>query len=172
MRKTLGLLLAALALAGCAGEGSDDDPSLTPGDGSGLGNATAPAPLHWEADVLVGADPFNNVPDPGNPTANNPPCSQQVSSCEVHEFTVNGTWNLTATLAWGVPANDLDLYLYQGQTQVSNDGINTIDPVDPSSIVGATSQVMHVALEPGTYQFWVVVWSGAADHYTLDAAFS
>ena len=166
MTRLLAAALACLLLAGCSG--TADDGSATPGPGDGaLGNQTAlPEPLHWQADIVAGADPFNFLPTgPG-------PCSQDVSSCEFYDFTVETAVNLTATLAWGVPANDLDLYLYQGTTQLSSDGINNVDPTNPSSVQPATSQVLRHALAPGSYTFWVAVWNGAADSYTLDVAFA
>src|SRR5688572_16498132 len=127
MRKTLGLL-AALLLSGCSGVTDDDGGGDLPGPGGLGGNVTAPDPLHWENDVIAGADPFNNLPtDPNDPASLTapPPCSQKPAgqdiSCEYHEFTVNGTFAMTATLAWGVDGNDFDLYLYQGDTEVSRD---------------------------------------------------
>lgn len=172
MTRILAAALACLLLAGCSG--TTDDGSATPGAGDDLlGNATAPPqPLHWENDVVAGADPYNSLPiDPNDPTslAGPGPCSQQVSSCEYYDFSVNGTFDLVATLAWGVAANDLDLYLYQGDTQVSQDGINGIPP---AAGVPATQQAMRASVGPGEYTFWVVLWNAAADSYTLDAEFS
>lgn len=171
MRKLLGLLLAALMLSGCSGQTDDGNDDGLP-DANGLGgNATVPDPLHWENDVVVGADPFNNLPtDPNDPTSltGPPPCSQDVSSCEYYEFTVNGTASLTATLAWGIAANDIDLYLFQGTTEVSRDGINSLGAVG----VPPTSQVMHAKVDAGTYTFWVVLWNAAADSYILDVEFA
>src|SRR5688500_4360101 len=130
MRKTLGLLLAALLLSGCSGEEAPGDDPLGAG-GTPLGSGTVPAPLHWCNDIVVGADPLNALGTPV--TRAPPPCSQKPAgqdvSCEYHEFTVNGTVALTATLAWGVEANDLDLYLFQGATEVSRDGINSLGTV-------------------------------------------
>lgn len=165
MRKTLILALGLLLLSGClSSSGGDGDAGVGDGAGDGAGtNATAPAPLHWAGDILVGADPFNLA----STVVATPPCSQDVSSCTYYDFSVNTTVDLTATLAWGVQANDLDLYLYQGDKEVSQDGINAIGDVPP-----VTSQVMHASIAPGDYTFWVVVWNGAADSYTLDVAFS
>ncbi len=152
-----------LVLAGCLGDSGSDGDLADGADPEAQAPATPPEPLHWETDIVAGADPFNVA-------GTFPACSQDVSSCDYYEFTTNGTFGLTATLAWGIAANDLDLYLYQGSDLVSQDGINGIPP---AASVPATSQVMHVdSLQPGTYTFWVVIWNGAADAYTLDAAFA
>lgn len=176
MRAIPALLLVTLLASGCSSEPQDDaGPAGSDGDGPGL-NATAPEPLHWDADVIAGADPFNLLPDPNDPLGGNlPECSQapagQDVSCHYYEFTVNTTVKLEATLAWGVAANDLDLYLYNGQAFVSNDGINSIGIGVPS--LPSTTQVMSVdGLAPGTYTFRVVLWNAVADSYTLDAVFT
>ncbi len=173
MGKLLAALAACLLLAGCTGSETDDD--ATPGAGDGATANALPDPLHWGEAVMAGADPFNYLPvDPNDPTSLAGPgaCSQDVSSCTYYDFSVNASAAMTATLAWSVQANDLDLYLYQGDTLVSQDGINSVDPTNPASLSPATSQVMHVDVAPGLYTFWVVVWDGAADSYTLDATFA
>lgn len=177
MRSVLLLMLATLAaaIAGCSGL-EPAEAATDPQAPAMAGNATI-EPLHWEADFLVGADPFNFVPA-STPVGGGSPCSTDVSACRFHDFTVPGnasgneTYLLTATLAWGLAANDLDLYLYQGGTEVSQDGINSIDPFNPTAFVGGAQQILRHDAPPGEYTFWVVIWNGAADAYTLDVAFA
>ena len=166
MRNLLPLLAAlALLLSGCSDDeaGTDDVPAPTD---AAAPAAQVPEPMHWEGEVPVGADPFNVVPVvPG-------PCSTQASTCFKHEFTVpEGTEvDLEATLAWGLAANDFDLYLYEGDEQLSSDGINA---VPPAAQVPEPQQVLHYAgLEDGTYAFWVVAWNAVGDAYTLDVTFT
>lgn len=173
MRSHAILLATLLALsAGCLSE--DDAPAATPEASAPAANATmALPPLHFEGDVPVGADPFNVVPVV-TPVGGGVPCSTSASACFMHDFTVPAGTNvsvaLEATLAWSLPANDFDLYLYEGEEQLSQDGINGIPPA-----AGAppTDQVMHHdGLGPGDYTFWVVAWNSVQDGYTLDVAFS
>lgn len=155
----LALLLAAAFVfsAGCLED--DQAPSTEPEVAAPAINATAPAPLHWEGETMAGADPFNVVLAE---------CSTQASACEFHDFSINGTFDLEATLAWTNPANDLDLYLYEGETLVSNEGINNIG--DPP---GPTSQVLvHSGLPAGDYTFRVVMWNAVNENYSLDVTFS
>jgi hypothetical protein len=164
----LAVCAAALLLAGCSSKSPDSAASPTPT--SATGNHTALAPLHFQGTVSAGADPSNFVP--GTPVGGGQPCSLPTSTCYKHAFTIpgnaSGNVSLVATLKWSVPANDLDLYLYQDGTQVSMDGINSLPPGG----VPAPEQVMHVdGLAPGNYEFWVSVWNGAADAYTLDVTF-
>ena len=167
MRSHAILLAALLAFSsGClSGEGNDPAPSDAPA--SPATNATVPAPLHFEGDVAVGVDPFNLV--------DGTPCSTDASTCFKHDFTVeegtNVSVSLEATLAWTIEANDFDLYLYEGEEQLSQDGINQFPPAGASA--PPTMQVLrHDGLGPGDYSFWVVAWNAAADSYTLDVTFS
>jgi hypothetical protein len=169
MRSTLfALLAAALLLAGCSSK--SPSPATTAPAAHGMGNATAIAPLHFGGSFTAGADPFNFLP--ATPAGGANPCSTSASTCYKHDFTVPaGTINasMEAKLMWTQAANDLDLYLYQGDTQLSMDGINQFPPSGAPS----PGQDMHVTgLAAGSYTFWVVVWAGAADSYTLDATFS
>jgi len=122
-----------------------------------------PGPIHATGSVAFAADPAN--------LATNAICTSPTSQCTRIPFTVNSSADVTATLKWGMPANDFDLYIYQGDTQVSNDGINQFPPSGPQD-VAQTSQVMHASLAPGAYQFVVVPWNAAQDTWTLDASFA
>jgi len=170
MRQTLLVsLVAALLLAGCSGK--SPAPAVQPAASQAPANHTALAPLHFAGSFMVGADPSNYVPV-ATPVGGGGPCSLSASTCYKHAFTVPddaGNVSVAADLKWGNAANDLDLYLYQGDTLVSQDGINSLPP----SGAPTPEQVMHAdGLAPGSYTFWVVVWNGAADSYTLDAAFT
>jgi hypothetical protein len=166
MHKALVLALPLLLVSGCLADDGAGESDLGGDDGNG-GNATALAPLHFEGAITAGADPFNMVPA-ATPVGGAAPCSTEASTCYYHDFSVNASADVTATLAWGVVANDIDLYLYQGGTEVSRDGINDVT-ADPTPV---DNQVMHATVAPGDYTFWVVVWNGAADSYTLDVAFA
>lgn len=177
MRQLLVLALPFLLLAGCSGATGDGASDGADDLADDADNMAALPPLHWANDVLVGADPFNFLPtDPADPTslAGPGPCSQDVSTCYYHDFTVpgNASVDLTATLKWMRQADDFDLYLYQGDTLVTNDGINNADPTNPTSLVPLTEQVLHATIAPGDYTFWVVAWNAASESYVLDAAFA
>lgn len=170
MRLAAFALTALLAFsAGCASE--DEAPAPIEDPAPGMGNATVPEPLHFEGDVPYGADPFNLVPVQ-TPVGGGVPCSTSASTCFVHPFTVDGTnvsLAVEAVLAWGLPASDFDLYLYEGEEQLSQDGINSLPPTGPPE----TTQVLHHdGLGPGEYAFWVVAWNAVGDAYTLDVTFS
>jgi hypothetical protein len=164
-------LTALLALsAGCASDDETADP--TTDMPAPMANATAPAPLHFEGDVPYGADPFNVIPVV-TPVGGGAPCSTSASTCFVHAFTINGTnasVSLEATLAWDLPASDFDLYLYEGETQLSQDGINGIPPA--AGVPEAMQVLRHDGLAAGEYAFWVVAWNAVGDAYTLDVTFS
>jgi hypothetical protein len=151
------LLTALLALsAGCLEE--DGDPAPVEDAPAPLVNATAPAPLHWEGTFTAGLDVSNVV--------TGVPCGP-AGTCDFRQFSINGTFDLVATLSWGLPANDLDLYLYEGETEVSRAGINTVG--DPP---GTTQVLVHPSLPPGDYTFWVVAWNAVQETYELDATFA
>ena len=163
------LLLSAAALPGCLDQGGDPDPADDEPD-TPMEETGSMEDLHFEGDVPVGADPFNTIPV-GTPAGGIAPCSSPASTCFLHDFTVPAGTNasLTATLAWQLPANDFDLYLYQGDEALSQDGINSIPP---AAEVPPTEQVLrHGGLGPGEYTFWVVAWLSVADGYTLDVTF-
>jgi hypothetical protein len=160
MRVVMALALhALLLLPGCLEDGEDpapmDEPMVV-----ATTNATAPEPLHHEGEFIAASDPANAVmPICFGPSVDAP--------CHYYEFSTNVTADLEATLAWGLEANDLDLYLYEGDTELSREGINAIG--DPPN----TSQVLvHPGLPPGDYTLWVVAWNAAQESYTLDVLFS
>lgn len=163
MRIATLLLVATLApFAGCLDSDDGPAPADEPVDADPAMNTTL-EPLHFSGSFAAGADPFNLV--------TGSPCSTAASTCFKHDFEVTGNRSVavTATLAWGVMANDLDLYLFQGDTELSQDGINTLPP----SGVPPPSQVLrHEGLAPGMYSFWVAIWNGVADDYTLDVEFA
>lgn len=164
----LATLAAALLLAGCSSKSPSTD--VQPAPMQAAANHTALAPLHFSGSVTAGADPYNLVPI-GTPVGGGGPCSTAASTCYKHDFTIPAgitNTSMEAKLKWSVAANDLDLYLYQGDTQLSMDGINQFPPMGAPT----AEQDMHVdGLASGSYTFWVVVWNGAAESYTLDATF-
>jgi len=122
-----------------------------------------PAPIHATGTIAASADPLNL--QPGGAI-----CTTPTAQCTRIPFTLNASADVTATLAWGTPANDFDLYIYQDGTQVSNDGINQFPPSGPGD-VAQTTQVMHASLDAGSYEFVVVPWNAVQDSWTLDATF-
>ena len=171
MRFAAILLTVLLAsFSGCL-ESGDDPEAMTDEPTAPVVNGTAMAPLHFEGDVPFGTDPFNVVPVQ-TPAGGGVPCSTPASTCFIHAFTIpeGVIATVEATLAWSLPANDFDLYLYQEETQLSSDGINSIPP---AADVPSTTQVLHYEpLVPGDYDLWVVAWNSVADAYTLDATFT
>lgn len=163
------LLTLSAFLAGCSDNesgGDDEAPDTT----TPTAGPAVLEPLHFQEDLVFGIDPFNVVPV-GTPAGGGAPCSTPASTCFYYPFTIpaNTTVAVTATLAWGLPANDFDLYLYQATTLVSSDGINMLGTAE----VPPTTQVLrHTPLVAGDYEFWVAAWNSAADGFTLDVEFT
>lgn len=163
MRFVLAAAFLLALMAGCASDDSAEEPAA-PAPEAGT-DAPIPAPIHEEQDFTLALDPTN--------VATGQPCfgPSVDPPCYYYEVQVETMVDFVATLSWTLEANDFDLYLYEGETQVSSDGINTVGAVPPEP--PATTQVMrHEALPPGDYRFYVVAWNAAADTTTLDVEFT
>jgi hypothetical protein len=163
--RCLPALAAALGilLSGCVSV--QVETSTTDGPTTEAGPRTLPAPIRDSKSVSA-AFSGGNV---GDPAAVCEP--EQTAQCFRYPFTANNTVAVTARLAWTVPGNDFDLYLMQGDTVVSNDGINTLPPAGPGELT-ATNQVLNAEVEAGSYELLVVAWFTGQDTYTLEATFS
>ena len=164
MKWLLACTMVGLLFSGCLGDSDapvDDDSEL---DSDPLGAAMPPADMHESGEFTLALDPSNVATGAicTGPSVDPP--------CWYYDFHSDVSTDLVATLAWTNPANDLDLYLFQGDTQISNDGINTIGNVPPD--LPTTEQVMRASVGPGDYRFYVVIWNGVADSYTLDVTFT
>lgn len=163
--RNVALLLTFLLAVG-AGCSSNDQAPVQGGDVVMVvaTNHTLPAPMHEAGGFMLAADPTN--------VATGTVCSGPSvdAPCYFYSFHTDVNVSLEATLAWTNPANDLDLYLYQGDTMASNDGINNIGNVPPD--MPTTRQVMHADAAPGDYRFYVVAWNAAAESFTLDVTFT
>jgi hypothetical protein len=155
MRGVACFLVLGLFLPGCLEDAPEeaiveeswpmDDPATGPPEG-----------LTWSGSftAAVGA---------GDVTGN--PCD--LASCDLREFTLEGTFDVEATLTWGQAGNDFDLYLYQDGAEVARADVDA--PEDPQE----TREVLvRAALPPGDYAFLVVGSTMALDTYTLRADFS
>ena len=161
MRCLLALAAASLVLAGCASAPTD---GTTTTDATTTPPRTLPAAIH-DTKSVTGAFAGGNVATGGL-------CEpEQTAQCVRYPFTANNTVAVTAKLTWTVPGNDFDLYLMQGDTIVSNDGINNLPPGGPGDLT-ATAQTLNAEVEAGTYELLVVAWFSGQDTYTLDAQFS
>jgi hypothetical protein len=151
-------LLLAATFAGCTDDDTTDDVTPTPDDDSD-DVAAYPEPMDESEMVLFGLDAFN--------LATGLPCSTPASTCTTYPFSLDRRTAVTASLTWGLPVNDLDLYLVAADgTVVSQDGINLVG--DPPN----TSQTMTgILLEPGDYSFYVSMWLVVAETYQLSATF-
>lgn len=163
---------AAPAAMDGVSEASDENPQppgapdhrpaqeATPEASASDSNASAPSPpppMHWEAGFTVGADLG---------TLNDTPCGA-LSSCDHRSFTLAGTFDLEATLSWGLATNDFDLYLFQDGIEISRDGID-----EPGDYPTASQVLVHESLAPGSYELWVVGSLMVKDSYALDAVFA
>lgn len=129
------------------------------GSASGESASQPPPPIHRESQYTFGFDPLSTQGQPcDGPVLNN---------CDEPTFHLNGTFGVEATLTWMTPGNDLDLYLYRGDTQVSADGVN-----DEPDLFGTHQILHHHDLPPGDYSVWVTVRHGVLGQYTLDLVFS
>lgn len=128
------------------------------------GNATSPRPpppMRWEGGVTFGMEAGGQYAT----------CNGPFHSCDKRSFSIKGTFDVNATLSWGLATNDFDLYLYRdtgaAHEFVSDDGIN--GPNDPAT---ATQELHYADLPPGNYRLYVVPRHAVYDAYELDAVFS
>lgn len=157
------LVISALLVAALAGCTSAKLPTSGLPDATLVTPAALPAPIHDSQSVMGQADVQN--------LAQQPICTSPAAKCFHYAFTSNTTANATATLTWTQVGDDFDLYLYQDGTLVSNDGINEAGSSNPNDYT-TTTQVMHVAIEAGTYEFIVVPFLVTEDTFTFDAQFA
>lgn len=151
-------LIAALALSGCVSIGENkSDTNKDMGKLAPVEAKPAPAPLPKPIKdskmVPAGTDVFNQ--------AMMDACSQPVSGCYKYPFKLDRTATVHAKLAWTIPANDFDLYIFHGSVQGEASG---------GSAPG-TSEELDAELDAGDYSVVVVAWLAAADTYTIDATF-
>lgn len=164
------LLAAAVFVAGCA----EDSEPLEPETSAPSANETVDDPVSKAmgpqevpnqsfqvSDSWTGAVDVQNI-------GTLAPCSAPTSDCHFYPFTTTEFLDLSATLSWALPVNDLDLYLWDmAGNELSQDGINNIGDVP------TTEQVLRFpSLPPGEYQLVVVPWSAVNASYTLDAELS
>jgi len=147
-------VLALLLVAGCLG--ADDEPDDgDAGDESDAGDVPRPplpAPIEDSQTVTGSADPANFV--------TGEPCTNEMA-CTEYPFSVATNVSMSAQLTWTIDASDFDLYLYEGDEQV------TLSGATPPG----TSESISAALAPGDYRLIVVAWAVTMDTYTLEATF-
>ena len=160
MRSHALLLAALLAFSSGCLSGEDDAPAPA-GDQPAAQpmNATLPAEIHATETVTGSLDPLN--------LATQEVCTAPSAQCFTYPFTIegNGSVEATAHLAWDLPANDFDLYVYEGETLVLNGA---------SDVTAGPGNVEHVEgdLSSGDYEVIVVAWGVAQDTFVLDVTFS
>ena len=96
-------------------------------------------------------------------------CGVPTSQCRRYPFEVTGEpggapLDLRATLSWGIPANDFDLHLLDGEGAYLH-----IDMEPPPADRVTWNRTLA---EPGKYALVVVPFTTVADSYTLTAAFA
>lgn len=159
MRTFLILVALALLASGC----------VTPGGGSttpptnGTTNTTAemgtfPAPINDTKDVQGGAEPVSGVAGP--------PCSTPAAKCFKYAFQLNGTAHITATLTWGLPASDFDLFVFQDGKQTDKQSA-CCTPPQPHM-----QEKIDADLDAGSYEIVVSAASVTQDTYKVAATFS
>lgn len=147
------LVLVALALAGCAAP--DSTPTNDASDNSSTSIPIVPPPIEESKDVQGSAQPIT-LPTTGDP------CESPTVQCYHHKFDVASSVKMEASLSWGVPANDFDLYLYKGTAIFKQD--NAAPP-------GTTAKLSE-SLEAASYDLVVVLAAVGQDTYKLSATFA
>lgn len=194
--RLLPLVLMITLLAGCQGPGADPvdhapaDSVETPGEtlapglsetapgggpaqGETQGSTTTveadgedadpeaarqpPPPMHWEGTFTLGADLGRVTHD----------VCGALSSCDARGFTLDGTYDLEATLTWTLLSNDFDLYLFQDGKMIDRRAFDSITQAPEPRVVLARPGV-----GPGEYDLVVVGDRMVKDSYDLDAVFS
>lgn len=154
-RVIVALLLAALPLAGCLDKPAEEVvPESTEASADVPLNATLPEPIEDSQTVTGSADPLNFVGEPS--------CSAPTAQCFRYPFTLASAARVSASLAWGLPAHDFDLYVVQGDTDVLSHAATP--PGNSESVEGV--------LEPGDYEVLVVGWAVTQDTFDLKAEFA
>lgn len=152
------LILAALALAaGCV---TPDTTPTTPTNGTTnttTDMAALPPPINDTKEVQGAADPGNIV--------TGAPCQTPNSQCFKYPFELNGSAHMAATLTWGQPASDFDLYVFQDGKDMNAGGASDV------STGPGTSEKIDIDLEAGSYELIVVAWAVAQDTYKVSATF-
>lgn len=97
---------------------------------------------------ILGAEPLSAVDA----------CS---GACPEFHFELEHASNATVSLAWQMPLNDLDLYLFEGGAFVAMS----------RGTAPSTSEALQVALTPGAYRIQVVPFVSGPESFTIDVAF-
>jgi hypothetical protein len=140
------IVLAALVLAGC----SDPAPPAAQPD-----PATPPEP------ILPSIEADETMPPSLDPVGSGgPACSPPTSTCFRYPFTLMGNATANATLTWDLVANDLDLYLFEGE-----------ELLDDSNAASTTSESLSTRLEAGDYEFVVQGSRTATQPFHFKATF-
>ncbi len=141
-------LAVAFLLAGCASpQMVSEDAAFAHMDVP----PAVPAPMRLAGAIPAGQSVLEDAGACGAPS----PCH------ELH-FTLERNASLSASLAWGVPVNDLDLYLYAGNAFVAMDRVT-----GPGTHAG-----LDLDLTSGDYRLIVVPFAAAAESFVLEATFA
>lgn len=89
-----------------------------------------------------------------------PACSPPTSTCFRYPFALQGNATAKASLTWDLEANDLDLYLFEGD-----------EVLDMSNGGPTTSESLTTPLEPGEYEFVVQGSTTVAQPFHFEASF-
>ncbi|MEA3190558.1 MAG: hypothetical protein QOD77_1140 [Thermoplasmata archaeon] len=116
-----------------------------------------PEAIHEQGTFTVSFDPLNLQ---GGGICNTP-----TAECFEYPFEVEGApVDFDATLAWGLSANDLDFYIYEGDSQLYAGTNDLGNPTTGEAITGN--------LPAGEYRVIVVGWNAAGESFNLDVEFS
>lgn len=161
MRAYVWMAAAVAVMAGCLDGDKTDDETPT--------STAGPQPTQELPENITTTGMFVASADPLN-IGGFAVCSTPTAECHQVPFAVTDAQSgadLTATLSWSLPANDLDLYLYFEGEQISMDGINNVGDAPNNQ------QVMnHPDLAAGDYYFLVVGWNAVGESYALDVTFA
>jgi hypothetical protein len=149
----LALALIALLAAGCVTPpGSNNAPPANNSTTSGS-RAMLPPPINDTKEVQGGGEPL--TPPTGA-------CSTPGAKCFRYPFQLNATAHVVATLTWGLPASDFDLFVNQDGKAVK---------MSAGSPPG-TSEKIDDSLDAGKYEVVVSAAAVSQDTYKLAVVFS
>lgn len=161
-------VLLVAAFSGCLSEETED-----PGD-SAPTEPPAPPPYEPPEDITetqlvpAGADPSTVAME--NPCTTNPEACYRYPISLAEPTHPNQTVNvaMAATLTWGIDANDFDLHVYRGSSEIGS----STSPAAPLPGGSNTERVDLTLTQAGSYEVVVVAWGSVADTFELVVRFT
>jgi hypothetical protein len=124
-----------------------------PGMGRKPERMPLPPPIEESGTTTLSADPMNYLFAP--------PCTTPTARCVEIPFALEGPARIEATLSWGSPASDYDLYILDASRNI----------LVTSGAFAGTSEQASLDLDQGEYVLQVVPWLVVQDNWTVKAEF-